>query len=395
MIKLLHTSDWHLGQNFMGKSRKDEHQSFLNWLIDIIEEREITTLLISGDIFDTGSPPNYALELYFNFLKRVSQIQTLKKTIITAGNHDSISTLQSSRGLLKLLNISVIATGEEEDIIIEIDGEVIICAIPFLRDFVIRDSIPKNTSSNRDKLYTKGIKEYYREAYNKAITLKGDRDIPIIAMGHLTMVGSSCSDSERDIYIGGEVNIGGEYFANLFDYVALGHLHRNQKVKSNKIRYSGSPIPLSFSEERDKKRVNIVSFNNREAIVEELEIPQTQKFITIKGDGESILEKLREIKDRDIWIRVELNDTNSSFYAQKIREEAIRLKLSILQIINNNREYSLRDSSENIISLDELKPIDIFKKRLELEEIKDREFQKKLIDSFNKIVDEIDLERKI
>ena len=82
-MKILHTSDWHLGQNFMGKSRIEEHSSFLNWLIKTIKEQNIQVLLVSGDIFDTGTPPNYALELYYNFLKELANIKTLKNTIIT------------------------------------------------------------------------------------------------------------------------------------------------------------------------------------------------------------------------------------------------------------------------------------------------------------------------
>ncbi len=392
-MKILHTSDWHLGQNFIGKSRQEEHLAFLNWLIEIIKERKITTLLVSGDIFDTGSPPNYALELYFNFLKQLSQITTLKKTIITAGNHDSISTLKASRELLKLLNISIITTGDKEDIIIPIEekGELkaIICAIPFLRDTIIRNSLPKSTSSKRDELYTKGIKEFYKRAYQKASILRGDKNIPIVAMGHLTMVGSFRSESEREIYIGGEVDIGGEYLETLFDYVALGHLHKNQKVKSDKVRYSGSPIPLSFSEAKEIKRVNIISFNGKEATIKELEIPKRRELLIVKGDGESILKELREIKDREAWIKIELNDENSSFYAQKIREEGIKLKLNILMIKNENKEYALKNRDKNFITLEELKPIDVFKKRVEFEEIKDRELKEKLILSFSKIVNDI------
>ena len=104
-MKILHTSDWHLGQNFMGKSRAEEHEAFLFWLLEIIIEKEIEVLLVSGDIFDTGTPPNYALELYYNFLKELSSIKTLITTIITAGNHDSVSTLKAPKQLLEVLNV--------------------------------------------------------------------------------------------------------------------------------------------------------------------------------------------------------------------------------------------------------------------------------------------------
>ena len=141
-MKILHTSDWHLGQNFMGKSRVEEHKAFLSWLLKIIKEKEIEVLLVSGDIFDTGTPPNYALELYYNFLKELSSIKTLITTIITAGNHDSVSTLKVPKQLLEVLKVHVITNGDEnENVIIPINKNddliSIICAVPFLRDIYI------------------------------------------------------------------------------------------------------------------------------------------------------------------------------------------------------------------------------------------------------------------
>ena len=237
-MRILHTSDWHLGQIFMGKSRVEEHEAFLFWLLETIKEKQIEVLLVSGDIFDTGTPPNYALELYYNFLKELSSIKTLITTIITAGNHDSISTLKAPKQLLEVLNVHVITSGDEdENVIIPIykneDLKSIICAVPFLRDGVIRKSLGGETISQKEKLANSGIKAYYENCYKKALELKKDKQIPIISMGHLTTVGSRSSQNERDIYIGGTIDIGGDYLASMFDYVALGHLHINQIVGSS------------------------------------------------------------------------------------------------------------------------------------------------------------------
>lgn len=135
----------------MGKSRVEEHEAFLSWLLKIINEKQIEVLLVSGDIFDTGTPPNYALELYYNFLKELSSIKTLITTIITAGNHDSVSTLKAPKQLLEVFNVHVITTGDEdENSIIPIykneDLKSIICAVPFLRDSVIRQSLSGETA---------------------------------------------------------------------------------------------------------------------------------------------------------------------------------------------------------------------------------------------------------
>ena len=180
-------------------------------LLEIIKEKHVEVLVISGDIFDTGTPPNYALELYYNFLRKLSNIKTLITTIITAGNHDSVSTLKAPKQLLEVLNVHVITTGDEdENVIIPINKNddliSIVCAVPFLRDSVIRESLSGKTISEKEKLANSGIKAYYENCYSKALELNEDKNIPIIAMGHLTTVGSRSSQSERDIYIGGTID---------------------------------------------------------------------------------------------------------------------------------------------------------------------------------------------
>ncbi len=115
-LKVLHTSDWHLGQSFMGKSREVEHHTFLTWLLQTIEQEHINVLIVAGDIFDTGTPPNYALERYYNFLTKLA-FSSCENIIITAGNHDSIETLKASKQLLKALDIHVISCGDEHQVI--------------------------------------------------------------------------------------------------------------------------------------------------------------------------------------------------------------------------------------------------------------------------------------
>lgn len=99
-MKILHTSDWHLGQNFMGKSRLEEHEAFLSWLLNVVEDEEVDLLLVSGDIFDTGTPPNYAQELYYNFLTKLTHITTLKSTIVQL----ALNQLQSSGKMVGVIS---------------------------------------------------------------------------------------------------------------------------------------------------------------------------------------------------------------------------------------------------------------------------------------------------
>lgn len=375
----------------MGKSRVEEHKAFLSWLKATIEEKQIELLLVSGDIFETGTPPNYALELYYNFLKQLSSKKSLKTTIITAGNHDSVSTLKAPKQLLEALNVHVVVNGDEdENIIIPIkeddETKVIVCAVPFLRDSVIRQSLGAETVSDKEKLANDGIKSYYENAYKKAKELNSNA--PIIAMGHLTTVGSRTSESERDIYIGGTLDIGGDYLGSLFDYVALGHLHINQTVGSNHVRYSGSPIPLSFSESKNTQKVNLVTI--KESVeVEELEIPLKRKLQVIKGNLETIIDELKKVEDKTTWIEVHIKDDNPMFANTQIREEATKLDLTILAVKIEKSEKQLRAKELKAISLDELSVNDVFEKRLEQENIEDKEFKEQLTLSFSQIVNNL------
>jgi len=384
----------------MGKSRLEEHEAFLSWLLNTIKENNIDVLLVSGDIFDTGTPPNYALELYYNFLKQLSQVNSLNTTIITAGNHDSVSTLKAPKQLLEALNVHVVVNGDEdENIIIPIkeplveNGETkaIVCAVPFLRDSVIRQSLGGETVSDKEKLANNGIKAYYEKTYNKAKELNSNT--PIIAMGHLTTVGSRSSESERGIYIGGTLDIGGDYLASMFDYVALGHLHINQTVGNEHVRYSGSPIPLSFSESKNTQKVNVVTIEE-DVKVEELEIPLKRKLQVIKGDLETIKKELKAIEDKSTWIEVHIKDDNPMFANTEIRELATKLELTILAVKIEKSEKQLRAKELKAISLDELSVQEVFEKRLDLEEIENKEFKEQLSQTFNEVVSNLHQEAK-
>jgi len=394
-MKLLHTSDWHLGQSFMGKSRAEEHEAFLVWLLATIEAHGVELLIIAGDIFDTGTPPNYALELYYNFLKQLAQIQTLNATIVVAGNHDSVSTLNAPKQLLELLNVHVVTSGdEEEERVIPVGNEealqAIVCAVPFLRDSVIRKTVAGETITQKEQMLNQGIRSYYEAVYSEALALKADKNIPIIATGHLTTVGSRTSESEREIYIGGTLDIGGDYLGKLFDYVALGHLHINQSVGSDHVRYSGSPIPLSFSEVNQQHRVNLVSLENNEVRVEELEVPLHRELLVLRGNQKEIEKSLAQIEDKNCWIEVHLNDDNPMYANQRIREQASALGLMLLAVKTDRREKALQSNEMQVISLDELSVEEVFKKRLHHEAMESDTLQKALLCSFREVCEKVE-----
>lgn len=389
-MKILHTSDWHLGQSFMGKSRLDEHEAFLSWLIETIKIQNINTLIVAGDIFDTATPPNYALELYYNFLTKISLI--CKNIIITAGNHDSIATLKAPKQLLRALNVHVIASADEnEDEVIAIYNNDkligIVCAVPFLRDFVVRQSQSAQTMSDKESALLDGIKKHYISAYTRAKELSSA--VPIVATGHLTTIGSKTSESERDIYIGGTLDVDSDFFKD-FDYVALGHLHTNQRVGCESVRYSGSPIPLSFSESNSQKKINIIEFNSLDAKVKELDIPLFRRLFVIRGDTASVIKELEKITDKESWIEVHIKDENPFFANESIREKAKELELILLAVKIDKEQPSLNASTFNAISLDELKPLEVFERRIELDNLEDAELKKELLKKFEQIVNEVE-----
>ena len=390
-MKILHTSDWHLGQNFMGKSRESEHKEFLFWLHKKVIEEDINVLIVAGDIFDVNTPPNYALSLYYNFLKKLLETNC-KYIIITAGNHDSVSTLKAPKELLSILNVHIIASGEENEIIeINLNGKLagVVCAVPFLRDKVIRKIKIGERAKDKNMSLTDGIKSYYNKSYTKAKDMIGDRDIPIIATGHLTTVGSKLSDSEREIYIGGKLHIDNEFLGKNFDYVALGHLHNNQVVGKNHIRYSGSPIPLSFSEGTSNKKVNVITFKENIMVVKEISIPMSRELKVIKGNLDYILIELEKLKDKRCWIEIKLDDENPLHSNSIIRDRAKELGLTILAIKIDKSTNALH-SKKDIISLNELKPIDVFERLLDIDKIFDNELRDDLIKSFKVILNEVE-----
>lgn len=374
-MKILHTSDWHLGQNFMGKNRKDEHGSFLKWLKKKIIEENIDILLVAGDIFDTGNPPNYALELYYNFLMEISKTG-IKSVVLTAGNHDSVSSLEAPKELLKLLNIHISAAVEKnnpENNIVEvtIDDKIIcyVCAVPFVKEKDVRVSVTGESFDERNLAYSKGFKKYYRDICDIALKKKGNREIPIIGMGHTFAAGCKTSDGEREIFIGNIAKITTGSFPDEFDYLALGHLHNPQSAMENgSIRYSGSPIPLSFSEVNQKKRVIVLDFKEFPDKIQskDIEVPVFQKFARIKGNKEEVISDLNGIES-GVWVEISLTDEiKDSLFLEEIKELEKEKGFEVLATKRSRAGRTLNhDKDPAVKTLDDLTPLEVFEKRIE------------------------------
>ena len=252
-MRILHTADWHLGARLVERDRLPEHAAFIDWLIETLRSEKIDALLVSGDVFDAANPPQDAVALYFDFLKRLADLKTVQ-AVITGGNHDSASHLNAPRELLKRFDVHVFGHAGENNIV-DLGGAVV-AAVPFLRERDLRQATAGETITAVHEQVRTAIRAHYVAQLAACRDLAQGR--PVIAMGHLTVLGATTSDSERDIHIGNLGAVGADLFEG-FDYTALGHLHRPQKVASiETIRYSGSPIALSFSEAADVKSVVII-----------------------------------------------------------------------------------------------------------------------------------------
>lgn len=272
MYKILHSADWHLGQNFFGYDRKKEHIIFLDWLNSTIQQNQIDALLIAGDIFDTSNPSAESQRLFYQFLWKITQDNPHLQIVLIAGNHDSAARIESTNPILEAMNIQVVGTvTKDENGDIEYDKFLIplrreneiyawCIAIPYLR----QGDYPKSPS------YTEGVEAMYDAVYQYLID-RWDTSLPVVFMGHLHASGSVLSQDDRSerVIVGGVESISPTVFIKEHVvYTALGHLHRSQAVGGGEnIRYSGSPLPMSFAEKDYKQGIDMIgieSVNNVE-----------------------------------------------------------------------------------------------------------------------------------
>lgn len=374
-MKILHTSDWHLGQHFMMKSREAEHCAFLSWLIERVIEESIDAVVVAGDIFDSASPASYARKLYNDFIVNL-QKSGCTQLIIVSGNHDSVAVLNESKSLLNALNVSVLAGLSENlaDHLVTVkdkqNTEAIICALPFLRATDVMLSESGSSAEQKQMGLQQGIAKTYEDIYQLAVS--NNKHSPIIATGHLTAFGCSVSESVRDIYIGTLTAFPAQLFPP-FDYIALGHLHRAQRVqKSEHIRYSGSPIALSFDEVKHDKRVIIVEFDDEKQLTTtEIIIPSFQQLVVLTGDFVHVVAGLTALieSEEPVWVEVKIQEL---FYRSDVQAQLNDLVSStaveILKISTPKIDENNQWQADQVETLEELKPVDLFQYRLDCED---------------------------
>ena len=389
-MKVLHTSDWHIGRTLYGRKRYEEFEAFLTWLAETIQQNEIDALLVAGDIFDTSAPSNRAQELYYRFLCRVAA-SCCRHVVVVAGNHDSPSFLNAPKELLKALDVHVVGSStespEDEVLVLRNDQdtpELIVCAVPYLRDRDIRVAEAGESVEDKERKLIDGIRTHYATVAALAEQKREElgADIPIVGTGHLFTAGGQTVDGDgvRELYVGSLAHVTAGIFPACFNYLALGHLHIPQEVNGSKtIRYSGSPLPMGFGEAKQQKSVCQVEFHSTAASVQLIDVPVFQKLERVKGDWDGISSRILELTatddpNRRAWLEVIYDGIEVIGDLRERLEAAISgTQMEILRIKNNRIIDRVLGQIHEEETLDDLNVNDVFERCLAVHDVSEEQ----------------------
>lgn len=387
MLTILHTADWHLGQSFHGYSREPEHAAFLQWLLLQLQELKPHALLLAGDVFDTIHPAAKAQKLFYEFLAQARVLHPALQLVITAGNHDAGSRLEAPAGLLDSFNIRIVGTPLNADgtdldlerLLVPLRGdsgqtEAIVIAMPFLRPADV-PSVPDSEDP-----WLAGIRAAYHQAVAAAATMR-DTAAPqaaLIAIGHCHLAGGlETQDSERRLVVGNAEAIGLDTFPPDLAYVALGHLHRAQQFQQGRIRYSGSPIPLSFTEAGYLHQIMRLDFAGGQLQAQQsIPVPRTLPLLSVPERGavplEDILPRLRELQklpdaplEQQPFLRVNIlatgpDPTRRQQIEQALQNCSVRLvQIHLQSVAERNSQTSAAESAPATADLSTLTPASV------------------------------------
>ncbi len=369
MSRILHTADWHLGARLVEEERLPEQELFLNWLYEQLTVLRPALLLVTGDIFDSANPSQEALGVYYRFLARLAAAR-LCRVLILGGNHDSPATLHAPKDILRALDIIVIGSkpSQPADAIVELP-DAVICAVPYLREREVRLSQPGESLEEAARAVREGICDYYRQLGTLASARAGGR--PLIATGHLTALEAASTEGERPIHFGNLGAVPADCFAG-FAYTALGHLHFPQAVgRNDNIRYSGSPLPLSFAEAESAKELRILSVENGCLSHQPLPIPRFRPLLRLDSQLALLEKQLKQTLDRlpesplTPWLEITLRDTPAQAEKlAKIRDLCQAHSVSVLKILQAGNREDPQTGAKPVRDLADLTPEEVFREKL-------------------------------
>lgn len=348
-MKIITTSDWHIGNLFHGNDRLPEHKHFLKWFLEQIKEQQPDALLVAGDIFDNGNPSAAAQSAYYEFISEVTHLCTNLQIVIIAGNHDSASRLEAPRRLLTRHNVEIRGNihrtwdgsnwvVDYDDLMIPITGKdgdkAIVLAVPYLRSDIVQ---------NAD--YSVGVNSFIRQLTQKA--REKHPDTPLIMMAHMYAKGADIApkDASERIIIGGQEEVNMDNWEDHPDYMVSGHIHKRQHIwGTDWARYTGSILPMSFAEINYQHGVDVVTLKHQEKTkVDFLEYtPQHQLCILPENDEELTPAKLKKL----------INEKLTARNGNKLNEDFVYLVLKVkLDKINNDdiKELETLISTKNAV----------------------------------------------
>jgi exonuclease SbcD len=355
--KILHTSDWHLGKKLFKKDRIEEQRLFIQWIIEYIQNNQIDLLLIAGDIFDSPNPPHSAIQLYFDFIQKLGEINQTQIVII-GGNHDSSQFLEAPAKILKRFNTHVVGQLREswKDHYYEFEKNNIkvgISTLPYFRNYEIDSWLQKQHADllNQEEVIVKVLTEFNQlhTELNKHTHFK-------LFMAHHVFMGYEHAGSEQSISLSGINTIPLQLYSN-YDYLALGHIHKHQLIKPQNPTaiYPGSPIPFRFSETFDKFLIQIDVTQN-EWNYKKVAIPKWNNLYRIELSQESYLEQIDQFLKQlpatpfENWAEVKITlESPESGLIDNIREKLSKQNVEILSFIPQLKgQHSINETVEKL-----------------------------------------------
>ncbi len=379
-MRILHTSDLHLGRSLYGARRDDSFHKLLHWLCELIAEKNIDCLVIAGDVFDNATPSHFAQNLYYDFLTAVRGKTNCRHIVITSGNHDSPSFLNAPQRLLSAIGVTVVGEALSDPagealLLRDASGEpeAVVAAVPFLREADIRKSIEHETDEQKDHQVIEGTRRHYREAVDGALALRkncGRDDIPLIATGHLFAAHCDCGTEERSLYIGSLGQIPADVFPEEIDYLALGHLHRAQCLAGNAARrYAGSPLALDFGEGKQKSVVIAELTSAGEApAIELVPVPTFDRLEQVTGSLDEILTRLQALADENTPMFCEVIHDEGAYaphLAQVCRNALGQSPVALVRIMSRAVVENRISAEDRISDVHTLTPEAMFELKLE------------------------------
>ncbi|WP_133915272.1 exonuclease SbcCD subunit D [Streptomyces sp. NBC_00582] len=300
-MRVLHTSDWHLGRSFHRVNMLEAQSAFIGSLVATVRERAVDAVVVSGDVYDRAVPPLAAVELFDDALHRLADLGV--PTVMISGNHDSARRLGVGAGLIGRAGIhlrTAPAAAGTPVMLADAHGDVAFYGLPYLEPALVKDEFAVEKAGHESVLAA----AMDRVRADLATRAPGTRSV---VLAHAFVTGGEPSDSERDITVGGVASVPAGVFDGV-DYVALGHLHGCQTL-TERVRYSGSPLPYSFSETDHRKTMWLVDLDADGAVTaERIDCPVPRALARISGTLEELLADPALTRHEDAWVEATLTD---------------------------------------------------------------------------------------